>query len=142
FSEEQAKQAVEYYREYFSPKGIFENENYPGIAQMLANLYEGGFRLAVTTSKPRVYAERILKHFGIDEFFTLVAGSELDGRRTDKAEVIRYALDAYGIAPQEALMVGDRRHDMEGASACGVESVGVLYGYGSRQELAEAGANH
>lgn len=142
FSEEQAKQAVEYYREYFSPKGIFENEIYPGIAQMLANLYEGGFRLAVTTSKPRVYAERILKHFGIDEFFTLVAGSELDGRRTDKAEVIRYALDAYGIAPQEALMVGDRRHDMEGASACGVESVGVLYGYGSRQELAEAGANH
>lgn len=142
FSEEQAKEAVEYYREYFSPKGIFENEIYPGIPQLLRALYDTGFDLAVTTSKPRVYAERILKHFGIDEYFTLVAGSELDGTRVKKDEVIRYALDAYGIEGKKALMIGDRMHDMEGAAACGVESVGVLYGYGSREELTAAGAAH
>ena len=142
FSEEQAEEAVRYYREYFSPKGIFENEIYPGIAQLLVTLYEAGFELAVTTSKPRVYAERILKHFGIDEYFSLVAGSELDGTRVNKNEVIQYALDAYGISGNDALMIGDRKHDMEGAAACGVESVGVLYGYGSREELTAAGAGH
>ena len=142
FSEEQAQEAVEYYREYFSPKGIFENEIYPGIPQLLRALYDAGFELAVTTSKPRVYAERILKHFGIDEYFTLVAGSELDGTRVKKDEVIRYALDAYGIEGKKALMIGDRMHDMEGAAVCGVESVGVLYGYGSREELTAAGAVH
>lgn len=142
FSEDQAEKAVQYYREYFSPKGIFENEIYPGIAQLLVSLYESGFELAVTTSKPRVYAERILKHFGIDEYFSLVAGSELDGTRVYKNEVIQYALNAYGISGEDALMIGDRKHDIEGAAACGVESVGVLYGYGSREELTAAGAGH
>lgn len=142
FSKEEAKEAVQYYREYFSPKGIFENEIYPGIAQMLVGLYDAGFELAVTTSKPRVYAERILKHFGIDEYFSLVAGSELDGTRVKKNEVIQYALDAYGICGKDALMIGDRKHDIEGAAACDMESVGVLYGFGSKEELVTAGADY
>lgn len=142
FSGEQAQEAVKYYREYFAPKGIFENEIYPGIPELLENLHNAGFELAVATSKPRVYAERILRHFGIEEYFSFVSGSELDGTRVKKAEVIQYALDAYGIRGKDALMIGDRKHDMEGAAACGVESVGVLYGYGSRQELEEAGAGH
>ena len=142
FTEEQAREGVKYYREYFAPRGIFENEIYPGVQQMLLELSEAGFILILATSKPKVYAEQILRHFAIDEYFRLVVGSELDGTRVHKDEVIRYALNVCGIRAEEALMVGDRRHDMEGASACGVESVGVLYGYGSRQELTEAGAGH
>lgn len=142
FSKEQAEKAVEYYREYFSPKGIYENEIYGGIAEMLSELSEAGFELVLATSKPHVYAREILKYFGIEEYFSFVAGSELDGTRVNKADVIQYALDMCHISPEKAIMVGDRKHDIMGASACGVESVGVLYGYGSREELKEAGADH
>lgn len=142
FSDEQADEAVAYYREYFSPKGIYENEIYAGIPELLEDLTDAGFELAVATSKPGVYAERILKHFGIDEYFSLVVGSELDGTRVQKAEVIQHVLDVYGIAGKDAVMVGDREHDIKGAAACGVTSIGVLYGYGSRTELMEAGADH
>lgn len=142
FSDEQADEAVAYYREYFSPKGIYENEIYAGIPQLLEDLSDAGFELAVATSKPGVYAERILKHFGIDEYFSLVVGSELDGTRVQKAEVIQHVLDVYGIVGKDAVMVGDREHDIKGAAACGVTSIGVLYGYGSRTELMEAGADH
>ena len=142
FSDEQADEAVAYYREYFSPKGIYENEIYAGIPELLEDLSDAGFELAVATSKPGVYAERILKHFGIDEYFSLVVGSELDGTRVQKAEVIQHVLDVYGIAGKDAVMVGDREHDIKGAAACGVTSIGVLYGYGSRTELMEAGADH
>lgn len=142
FSDEQAEEAVAYYREYFSPKGIYENEIYAGIPELLEDLTDAGFELAVATSKPGVYAERILKHFGIDEYFSLVVGSELDGTRVQKAEVIQHVLDVYGIAGKDAVMVGDREHDIKGAAACGVTSIGVLYGYGSRTELMEAGADH
>lgn len=142
FSDEQADEAVAYYREYFSPKGIYENEIYAGIPELLEDLSDAGFELAVATSKPGVYAERILKHFGIDEYFSLVVGSELDGTRVQKAEVIQHVLDVNGIAGKDAVMVGDREHDIKGAAACGVTSIGVLYGYGSRTELMEAGADH
>lgn len=142
FSKEQAQKAVVYYREYFSPKGIFENEVYPGIQQMIMELNTAGFELIVATSKPRVFAERILKYFGMEEYFCLVAGSELDGKRVHKEEVIQYALDVCGIHARDALMIGDREYDMKGAAACGVESVGVLYGYGSEKELKDAGADH
>lgn len=141
-NEEEANRAVGYYREYFSPTGIFENEIYPGVADMLADLEGAGFCLYLATSKPRVYALRILRHFGIDEYFSYVGGSELDGTRVKKEEVIAHVLDVCGITPKEALMVGDRLHDIEGAAACGVESVGVLYGYGSREELKKAGADY
>ena len=142
FSAEEARKAVEDYREYFSPKGIYENEFYPGVADMLAELAEAGFTLVLATSKPHVYARRILKHFGLEEFFSFVAGSELDGERVKKEEVIQYALSCCKIAPKDAIMVGDREHDILGAKACGLESVGVLYGYGSREELQKAGADH
>ena len=120
FSAEEARKAVEDYREYFSPKGIYENEVYPGVADMLAELAEAGFTLVLATSKPHVYARRILKHFGLEEFFSFVAGSELDGERVKKEEVIQYALSRCKIAPKDAVMVGDREHDILGAKACGL----------------------
>ena len=142
FSKEDAERAIQYYREYYAPKGIFENEVYEGISEMLAHLTEAGFTLLVATSKPTVFAKKVLKHFGMEEYFSFVGGSELDGSRTKKAEVISYILKICGIRAKEAIMIGDRRHDIEGGKACGLESVGVLYGYGTEQELTEAGADH
>lgn len=142
FSKEDAEKAIQYYREYYTPKGIFENEVYEGIPEMLAHLTEAGFTLLVATSKPTVFARKVLKHFGIEDYFSFVGGSELDGSRTKKAEVISYILKICGIRAKEAIMIGDRRHDIEGGKACGLESVGVLYGYGTEQELTEAGADH
>ena len=142
FSKEDAEKAIQYYREYYAPKGIFENEVYEGIPEMLAHLTEAGFTLLVATSKPTVFARKVLKHFGMEDYFSFVGGSELDGSRTKKAEVISYILKTCGIEAKEAIMIGDRRHDIEGGKACGLESVGVLYGYGTEQELTEAGADH
>ena len=142
FSKEDAEKAIQYYREYYTPKGIFENEVYEGIPEMLAHLTEAGFTLLVATSKPTVFARKVLKHFGMEDYFSFVGGSELDGSRTKKAEVISYILKTCGIEAKEAIMIGDRRHDIEGGKACGLESVGVLYGYGMEQELTEAGADH
>lgn len=142
FSKEDAEKAIQYYREYYAPKGIFENEVYEGIPEMLAHLTEAGFTLLVATSKPTVFARKVLKHFGMEDYFSFVGGSELDGSRTKKAEVISYILKTCGIEAKEAIMIGDRRHDIEGGKACGLESVGVLYGYGTEQELTEAGADY
>lgn len=142
FSKEDAERAIQYYREYYAPKGIFENEVYEGIPEMLAHLTEAGFTLLVATSKPTVFARKVLKYFGMEDYFSFVGGSELDGSRTKKAEVISYILKTCGIEAKEAIMIGDRRHDIEGGKACGLESVGVLYGYGTEQELTEAGADH
>ena len=142
FSKEDAEKAIQYYREYYAPKGIFENEVYEGIPEMLAHLTEAGFTLLVATSKPTVFARKVLKNFGMEDYFSFVGGSELDGSRTKKAEVISYILKTCGIEAKEAIMIGDRRHDIEGGKACGLESVGVLYGYGTEQELTEAGADH
>ena len=142
FSKEDAEKAIQYYREYYTPKGIFENEVYEGIPEMLAHLTEAGFTLLVATSKPTVFARKVLKYFGMEDYFSFVGGSELDGSRTKKAEVISYILKTCGIEAKEAIMIGDRRHDIEGGKACGLESVGVLYGYGTEQELTEAGADH
>lgn len=139
---EQAVEAVEIYREYYAPTGIFENSVYPGIPEMLEKLSAAGAKLYVATSKPQVFAEQILEHYGIREPFAYICGSELDGERVKKADVIRFLLDRYKIAPEEAVMVGDRHHDIDGARACGVASLGVLFGYGSEEELESAGAGH
>ena len=139
-SSEDAEKAVAYYREYYGPRGIYENKEYPGMKEMLSHLEEAGFDLAVATTKPTVYAEEILKHFGMRDYFTLIVGSELDGRRSDKEELITYILRRAQIASSEAIMVGDRSYDIIGACACGLDSIGVLYGYGSKEELKEAGA--
>lgn len=142
-TEAQSQEAIAKYRERFGPIGLFENQVYPGIIQMLEHLKSLGKRLIVATSKPTVYSVEILKHFGLYDYFEFVSGSELDGTRTDKAEVIAYALEHTGITElSEAVMVGDRRHDIIGAKKNGLKSIGVLYGYGSREEFQAAGSDH
>jgi phosphoglycolate phosphatase len=143
FSSEKARQAVEYYREYFGETGIFENMVYPGITRLMSVLQEEGRCLFVATSKPTVYARRITDHFGLSGFFTEVVGSNLDGSRVNKAEIIGYILQEYpGVDKKGTVMVGDREHDIIGARANGIASVGVAYGYGGTEELASAGPDH
>lgn len=139
-SREESERALLYYREHFGVKGLFENVPYPGIGEMLAGLKAAGLRLFVATSKPEPLSLRILEHFDLLPYFEAVAGSTMDERRTQKGEVIAYALSTYGLDPKETVMVGDRRHDVIGAAENGLPCMGVLYGYGSRTELAEAGA--
>lgn len=142
FTPDQAKLAVEKYRERFREKGIYENAVYEGVPELLAVLKSVGKRLGVATSKPWVFAEPILRDFKIRDYFEHVVGSELDGERVKKADVIREALRQFGAeeAKEKVLMVGDREHDIIGAREAGVASVGVLYGYGSLRELEKAGA--
>ena len=139
FSHEQAVKAVDVYREYYADRGIFECYLYDGMAELLRELSESA-KIILATSKPTVFATRILEHFGIGGRFDFVAGSELDGGRIEKGDVIAYAARSRGFAPEKALMVGDRKHDIIGAAANGMDAVGVLYGYGSRAELEGAGA--
>lgn len=141
FTEEEAKKAVEYYREYYRDKGIFENYLYEGFEDLLRVLKENNKILIVATSKPEVFAKQILEHFGVDQYFTYIAGSNLDGTRVNKDEVIRYALESCKITDlSNAIMIGDREHDIIGAKKVGIDSMGVLFGYGSRKELEKAGA--
>lgn len=139
FSEEEARQAVVDYREYFAPTGKFENVVYNGIPEMLQALKEQGFVLAVATSKPEVFAKDILVHFDLEQYFDFVGGALLTGR-TDKAEVIAYVLEHLGVEKQNVIMVGDREHDIIGAAKNQLDSVGVLYGYGDRAEHEACGA--
>ncbi|MFQ9510592.1 MAG: HAD family hydrolase [Lachnospiraceae bacterium] len=142
-TEEEADQAVKIFREYFVPKGIFENEVYDGIESMLKSLNEAGKSLMIATSKPIDFAEQILEHFGLRDYFDYVAGSTLSEGRTKKDEVIAYALDECQLVDMsELIMVGDRKYDVLGAKAFGIKSIGVLYGYGSLTELEEAGADY
>jgi phosphoglycolate phosphatase len=142
FSKEEANAAVEYYREYYRDKGMFENQVYDGCEGLLKELKDNGKILIVATSKPEVFAEQILEHFGIAKYFTFIAGSTLDGSRVKKGDVIRYALESCNIIDgSQAIMIGDREHDIIGAKEMGLSSIGVLFGYGSRAELEEAGAD-
>jgi phosphoglycolate phosphatase len=134
------ERAIALYRQRFASVGMFENEVYPGVAAGLERLRAGRHELLVVTSKPHVYAREILAHFGLLPTFATVYGSELSGERADKASLLRHVLAVEG--PREgSFMVGDRRHDVEGAHANGLEAVGVLWGYGSRAELEAAGAD-
>lgn len=144
FSHEQAREAIGYYREYYAEKGIFENSVYEGIRPMLETLKEKGVLCLLATSKPEKYARQILEHYELSDYFYYVAGAGMDGSRTDKAEVISYALEHMpGNTDQSRiLMVGDRLHDIAGAKKNRIDSVGVLFGYGSEQELKEAGADY
>ena len=138
-SDADAEVAVAKYREYYAPKGIFENRLYEGIPELLRDLRAHGATLVVATSKPTRFAEQIARHFGFADDFALISGSTPDGSRDAKADVIRHALATLGIdALARAVMIGDRRHDVEGAAATGLAAIGVLWGYGSREELQTA----
>lgn len=137
---ELAPSALAHYRERFSDVGWKENQLYPGIVEVLQQLTESGRLLYVATSKPLVFADRIISHFHLDEYFSRVFGSELDGTRSDKSELLRYALSETNLT-DSAVMVGDRKHDVIGAKTNGIGSIGVTYGYGSREELTKAGAD-
>lgn len=136
----EVERAVDLYREHFVPVGMFENRVYPGIPALLQALVDAGRRLHLCTSKPHPFARRILEHFRLDRFFASIHGSELDGTRNEKGELVAYLLRQEGLAPARCLMLGDRRFDVEAAAQCGIASVGVLWGYGSRSELQDAGA--
>ena len=140
FDEAKCAEAVRLYRVYFTAGGMFENSVYPGIPAALDKLRSAGLRLAVATSKPELYSRQIIAHFGLEGCFDAVCGAAMDESRTDKAEVIRYALQTLDLPPEEGLMVGDREHDVLGAKAAGLPCLGVLWGYGSREELINAGA--
>jgi phosphoglycolate phosphatase len=132
--------AIGLYRERFVSVGMFENAVYPGVAAGLGQLKSAGHQLWVVTSKPHVYARKILNHFGLSNAFVSVYGSELSGENSDKSDLIRHVLSTERFEEQP-LMVGDRRHDIEAAHANGLLGVGVLWGYGSRAELEAAGAD-
>lgn len=138
----ETQQAVDYFREYFTSKGMFENQPYPGIAELLGKLQEQGKTLLVATSKPEIFAKEILVHFELDHYFTVIAGASLDDTRTRKGQIIAYALDKLAETTGKAVMIGDRKHDVIGAKQHQLDSIGVLYGYGDRDELTAAGATH
>lgn len=132
--------ALIHYRERYSESGIFDSEVYPGVEEMLIETRRLGHTLHVATSKAEVYARRIITHFGLDSHFTSITGSELDGTRSNKAEIIEHILKTNGIDPSQAIMIGDRKHDMIGAAKHGIPAIGVLWGYGTGGELIESGA--
>ncbi|NLY20947.1 MAG: HAD-IA family hydrolase [Tissierellia bacterium] len=143
FSKDKADLGVEYFREYYSEKGILENTLYEGIGEMLKYQRESGIRIALTTSKPMLYANKIMEYFELDQYFELIGGSELNGDRSEKDMVIQYALDEMKITQNdEIVMIGDRKFDIIGSKKFGIDSIGVLYGYGSENELNSAGANY
>ncbi len=134
--------ALTLYRERFGSIGLFENAVYPGIPEALQALGATGARLFLATSKPHVYARRIVAHFGLGDALDGVFGSDLDGTNVHKSDLLAHALAETGGAGGSALMIGDRRHDVEGARANGLSTIGVLWGYGGPEELIRAGADH
>ena len=138
--EETARKAVEIYRERYAPIGIFENELYPGIEEMLSGLKNRGYKLAIASSKPEVFVKIVAEHFHIDSYFDEMVGSEPEGGRTNKTEVIEEALKRLGLSEHrdQVMMVGDKEHDVFGARRAGLECIAVSYGYGTEEELENA----
>ncbi len=131
-------EALSLYRERFASIGLYENELYPHVAEGLAKLTNAGYQLYLATSKPHIYARRILEHFEIDQYFTAIHGSELSGARTNKAELIAYIVQQAQLDPQHCVMIGDRQFDIIGAKQNSICSIAVSYGYGSLAELKQA----
>ena len=142
FDEEKSLAAVAKYRERFADIGIFENRAYDGIEEVLQKLVDTAHILVLATSKPKVFADRIMTKYRLRPYFKLICGSELDGTRNDKNAVIEYAIDKLQIPRDKIIMVGDRRQDIIGAKKCGVTSCGVRYGYAEPNELEDAGADY
>lgn len=144
FAKEEVPAAIETYREYYREKGMFENSVYPGIEEMLQSLKDAGLHLAVATSKPELLSLQILEHFDLKPYFEVICGATMDEKRVKKGEIIADAIKELGITETDkshVLMVGDREHDIFGAKENGGASMGVLFGYGSREELETAGAD-
>lgn len=140
-TEEDAKLAVDYYREYYKPTGIFEVSIYEGIPELLADLKAAGYDLVLATSKPKVFADMILDKYDLAKYFSATFGSELDGTRVKKGEVIDYAFENHVMDKSLSIMVGDRMHDVIGAHECGIPCIGITFGYGDRAEHTECGAD-
>ena len=143
FSQDECMTAIEDYREYFKDKGIYENEIYEGIEEILEALKSSGKSIILATSKPEEFAIRILEYFKIDNYFDFVAGATMDGVRNKKADVINYAEEQIGVTDlSKVVMIGDRKYDILGAAQAGIDSIGVLYGYGDYQELKDSNATY
>ncbi|MFS0825103.1 HAD family hydrolase [Pseudomonas phoenicis] len=143
FDEAKAWEAVNFYRERFRVTGLYENQVYAGVPQLLAALGEQDRTLYIATSKPWEFAREIARHFAFDQHFKVIYGSEFDGTRTNKVELIRHLLDEEGLDPAHTLMIGDRKHDLIGAHSNGLQAIAVGYGFGSPEELqAQAPAFH
>ena len=141
-SREEAKTIVDHYREYYREEGMFESSVFPGIQDLLRSLQENGKVLMVATAKVEPFANTVLEHFGLAAYFTCIAGSNLDNTRTRKDEIILSVLERCEITDTEhTVMIGDRMYDILGAEKAGIDSIGVLFGYGTKEELQDAGAN-
>ena len=136
-----SQRAVDYYRECYRAGAMLECNVYEGVKDVLAELNRRGIVCVLATCKPHEFANRIIEHFDLAKYFKFVSGPEMDGTRNEKHEVIAHAMDRLGIGtPAEILMIGDRRDDVLGAKRCDIDCIGVLWGFGSREELLEAGA--
>lgn len=142
FDHDKTELAVSFFREYFAEKGIFENSIYSGIKDLLKHLTNQGIELIVATSKPQVFAKKIIEHFDLEAYFTKVEGSRLNGELSNKGELIKYILKDLNYNNDEILMVGDRKHDIIGAKSNNLDTLGVEYGYAKGNELKEAGATY
>ena len=140
-SRKEAENALLLYRERFTETGIYENELYPGITAALSGLKSSGRRMFVATSKPKAFADRIIEHFGLSPYFEAIYGSEFDGTRSDKSELLGWVVAQERLSPTKTVMVGDRSHDIAGGRKNGMATLGVLYGYGTTAELLAAGAD-
>lgn len=143
-TDEQGEYAVQCFKDYYRRRGIQECSVFPGVGEMLHYLETMGYKLYIATSKPEKFARQILTGYALDHYFTFIGGSEMDEKtRANKAEVIEYVLkENYITELHEVLMIGDRMHDIEGAKICGLEAMGILYGYGSKEEFEDAGADY
>jgi len=143
FNEEQAQTAVAKYREYYAVKGLKENRLYDGIKELIIDLAKNNINVILATVKPQKFSEEILEFFEIKEYFKFISGATMDGKRIDKADIIKYAIDNLGITNlDECIMVGDTRYDIIGAKNNNIKSIGVTYGFGEEEELKKLGADY
>ncbi|MEG0276718.1 MAG: HAD family hydrolase [Coprobacillus sp.] len=143
FDEDKANEAVVYYREYFSVTGLYENKVYDGMEDFLKRLKDKGYRLSIATSKPEIFAIKILDYFHLSQYFDFICGATMDKTRNKKGDVIAYALDTLQINNKnQVIMIGDRMHDIIGAHENDIKVIGVLYGYGDLKELQENHADY
>lgn len=140
--EKQANTALLKYREFYTKEGMFRLNVYTDIEETISKLKEKGKTIGLATAKPIVYAEQIIERIGFKKYFDILCGASMDESRNKKKDVITYAIDTYGLSKEKTLMVGDRADDIKGAFVNGIEAMGVLYGYGSKEELTNAGCRY